>query len=197
MLNVIQIPVGGLDHNWSYLVVSPDGCGVIIDPCGDSNKIKKALLGAGNVSPTAILLTHAHRDHVDALDEVLRFFHAPVLGYRNLTNHQRINIGKEDYLEVVFAPGHSQDSVLYRAGDDSALFTGDTLFVDCVGFGNSDSLFDTLRYIADSFPDSIMIYPGHDYGEVPAATLGELKKNNLFLRCNTLERFRRAHRMMN
>ena len=66
-----------------------------------------------------------------------------------------------------------------------------------VGFGDSDSLFYTLRYIADKFPDSIMVYPGHNYGDVPAATLGELKKSNLFLRCNTLERFRRAHRLMN
>ena len=60
-----------------------------------------------------------------------------------------------------------------------------------------NTLFHTLRYIADNFPDHITVYPGHDYGDVPAATLGELKKSNLFLRCTTIERFRRAYRMMN
>ena len=197
MFRVIQIPVGGLDHNWSYLVISSDGYAAIIDPCGDSGKIRDALMNTGNITPAAILLTHAHRDHMDALNDVLEFLHAPVMGYRNLNNHQHIDIGKDDYLEVIYAPGHSYDSVLYRAGDDSALFTGDTLFVDCVGFGDSDTLFHTLRYIADNFPDHITVYPGHDHGDVPAATLGELKKSNLFLRCTTIERFRRAHRMMN
>lgn len=55
------------------------------------------------------------------MNDILEFFHAPVMGYRNLNNHQHIDIGKDDYLEVIYAPGHSYDSVLYRAGDDSAL----------------------------------------------------------------------------
>lgn len=197
MLKVNQLAVGGLDHNWSYLLISGDGYGVIIDPCGDSGVIRAAWEKSGAVIPVAVVLTHAHRDHMDALDEVLKFFPAPVLGGFNLEDHHKIMIGGTDYLEVIYAPGHSRDSVLYRAGDNSALFTGDTLFVDCVGYGDSAGLFKALSYIKDNFPDEMIIYPGHNYGDKPNASLGELKKSNLFLRCVTLERFRRAHRLMN
>ena len=57
MFRVIQIPVGGLDHNWSYLVISSDGYAAIIDPCGDSGKIRDALMNTGNITPAAIRLS--------------------------------------------------------------------------------------------------------------------------------------------
>lgn len=195
-MRVIQLAVGGLDCNWSYLVVSSDGYGVIIDPCGDSSVIHEACLSCAGLKPAAILLTHRHRDHMDALEEVLKFFPAPVAGHFNLENHAKVMAGETDYLEVIYAPGHSADSVLYRSSDDRSLFTGDTLFVDCVGFGDSDQLFHTLGEIKSRFPDSITVYPGHNYGDVPSAALGELKKSNLFLRMDSIERFRRAHRIM-
>ena len=47
-----------------------------------------------------------------------------------------------------------------------------------------------LKSLFIALPDSLVIYSGHDYGEVPFRTLGEEKARNPYLRCATLEEFR-------
>ena len=78
MFQTFQIPVGGFDSNFSYLLV----CGsdaLIIDPCGDVSAIRRAVESLPHApAPRYILLTHSHRDHVSGINEVLRFFPAPV-----------------------------------------------------------------------------------------------------------------------
>ena len=39
------------------------------------------------------------------------------------------------------------------------------------------------------FPDSTIIYPGHDYGPTPFATLASQKKTNPYLTCEGIEEF--------
>ena len=98
------------------------------------------------------------------------------------------------WIEAIAMPGHTRDSIAFRLSDDSALFTGDTLFVDCIGFCRSKDMFDTITKKLLPLPDGLVVYSGHDYGSVPFRTLGEEKKFNPYLNCPTLEAFRQQLR---
>ena len=194
---VEQLPVGGYDHNFSYLIVAENGDAALVDPTGDCNVIRRAVEAAGTITPRYILLTHGHQDHCECLGEVRSFFPAeiashpthPHAGGIKLYNSRRLPFG-DGWIEAIATPGHSRDSISFRLSDDSALFTGDTLFIGCVGFCRSKEMFDTIRKKILPLPDSLVIYSGHDYGEVPFRTLGEEKERNPYLRCATLEEFR-------
>ena len=81
-------------------------------------------------------------------------------------------------IKVLHTPGHSRDSVVFEYPPDRALFTGDTLFVDCIGFCRSRrKMAASLRRLRE-LPDDLTVYPGHDYGSVPCRTLGEEKRAN-------------------
>jgi len=94
---------------------------------------------------------------------------------------------------ALYTPGHYYDSICYQL--DSALFTGDTLFV-----GRTGRVISAKSSIADLY-DSVYnklltlrsltrIYPGHDYGEKPTITLEENVKISPLLQAKNLEDFK-------
>jgi hydroxyacylglutathione hydrolase len=71
-----QIPLGPLQTN-AYVLYNEEKEAVLFDPGGDGaafvNWIREQKL-----TPQAILLTHAHFDHIGALEEVRQAFACPV-----------------------------------------------------------------------------------------------------------------------
>ena len=63
-----QIPLGALQTN-CYIVENSDRTCLIFDPGGEGKKLIN-LLNQRGVKPIAIFLTHAHFDHIGAVDEV-------------------------------------------------------------------------------------------------------------------------------
>ncbi len=196
---VHQLAVGGFDHNFSYLVTAENGDAALVDPTGDAEVIRRAVEAAGTIVPRYILLTHGHLDHTQALGEALEFFPAeivahprhPEAGGLRITDRQVLPFGGAG-IEILFTPGHSRDSVCYRLTDDSALFTGDTVFIGCVGFCRSQEMFRSLQTKILPLADRLTVYSGHDYGPAPFRALGEEKRNNPYLQAKTLEEFRTA-----
>lgn len=105
---------------------------------------------------------------------------------------ERLPFGEDSWIEVLHTPGHSWDSVCYRLGDDSAIFTGDTLFIGCCGYCRAEIMFRTLREKIFPLPDSLIVYSGHDYGDKPFDTLGNQKKINPCLAAEDFRSFRKA-----
>lgn len=68
--------VGPLQAN-CYLVYDEQGDGVVIDPGGEPDRLLAAIAGSG-MRTAAVLLTHAHIDHLAAADAVLRETGAPL-----------------------------------------------------------------------------------------------------------------------
>ena len=195
---VKQLSVGGFDSNFSYLVIDrTSGDAFVVDPCGDVNVIKSALEQFREISPRYILLTHGHGDHTSGVCELRRFFNAPTAGHKECSFKTDISLEDREvldfgdiYIETIYSPGHTSDSVIYRMGDDSALFTGDTLFIDYCGYCTPETMYRTMRDIIFPLADSNEVYPGHDYGRAPHAPLGEEKRVNPYLASDTFESFK-------
>ncbi|MDD4818489.1 MAG: hydroxyacylglutathione hydrolase family protein [Victivallaceae bacterium] len=177
---VIQLAVGGFDKNFSYLLVR-NGRAALVDPTGDLRKIEDARRG---FELDFILLTHRHPDHTANLNH---FPGTPVFEFANLTDGEKIPLGGDGEIKAIFTPGHSRDSVCYLAGD--ALFTGDTLFVDYIGFGKAEQLFNSLKRLK-KLPDATTVWPGHDYGHAPHSTIGAEKAGNIYFRAAGLDEFK-------
>ena len=199
MFHIDQISVGGFDSNFSYLIQNGPAAAVV-DPCGDVGKIRavweRAKQAAPSLSPVYILLTHSHRDHVSGIAELRTFFDVPVCasrfttypGVRKLDDGERLPFG-DGFLECIFTQGHTPDSVCYRTSDNSALFTGDTLFIGCCGFCQAEPMFESMKRLK-ALPDSLTVYSGHNYGDLPVDSLGRQKMVNLYLSAETLPVFR-------
>ena len=160
-MKVYTLAVGGM-ASLCYLAVSDEEDeAVVIDP----SVPPEAILARGQMLPpvSAILLTHAHFDHLLALEQWKKKTGAPIMiaapdapaltdPERNCTRYffgeegvypsadrllnegDRISLGKE-LLTVMVTPGHTPGSAVFMG--EGILFTGDTLMSDG-GFGRYD-----------------------------------------------------------
>ncbi len=197
MVKIEQISTGGFDTNFSYLLYDEkSGDSAILDPCGDTDLIKEKMISVKKLFPKYILLTHGHGDHVSGVDSVKSFFKAPVVAHPycsfkhdiDVSDGQKLDFG-DVFIECLYSPGHTKDSIVYHLSDDSAIFTGDTLFIDCCGYCEPLTMFKTMRQVIFPLADSNEVYSGHDYGRCPHATLGEEKNRNPYLLAKTFEKF--------
>lgn len=157
----------------AYVLVCPDTrmCAVV-DPGADSQRILEKTV-EGEV--VAILITHAHGDHIGALEDLQRVTRAPVfvnpleaniyrLAYDHpLANGMLIQVGNST-LKAITTPGHTPGMTCFDLGDGRIL-VGDTLFNGGPGRTWSADDFSrtmqTLREIVFTWPDETEFYPGH------------------------------------
>ena len=190
---------GGFDDNFSYLLTSSDGSAAIVDPCAGCAE-HPALRMRDKYDFKYIFLTHGHSDHFDALDDVKRLLpDVPVCAHRlfegkcdvRLDDGASLAFGNSA-IEVMFTPGHSRDSLVYIYKEDNALFTGDTLFVGCIGFCRSPRMMAESLEKLLALPGELVVYSGHDYGSVPSRTLAEERVNNPEITPAFLEKLRQS-----
>jgi glyoxylase-like metal-dependent hydrolase (beta-lactamase superfamily II) len=99
-------------------------------------------------------------------------------------------------LEIRFlhTPGHTPGSQCFLTRD--RLVSGDTLFINACGRtdlpgGDPEQLYKSLSGTLARLEDRTVLYPGHNYAEVPSTTLGEQKVANPFLAATSLNQFLR------
>ena len=181
----LTLQVGGFEVNCSILVES--GKAWIVDPGQEPDRIIDTLAKKG-LEPAAVLLTHAHFDHIGAIPGLLGkfpdlpvFVHekdAPMFGhplnqlppeYPSFAKPKSIaNLNSLDSLEgleILETPGHTPGGVCYYFPKDKLLLSGDTLFAGSVGRtdlpgGDMATLMDSLRKLTD-LPDDTLVIPGH------------------------------------
>lgn len=184
-MNIERIIVGYLQEN-CYLIKSGNDA-LVVDP-GD--EIDKILSMIGDLNVIGILITHAHFDHVGALNELLNIYNIPVY-YHNVNNELNykkiINIEEKEYkinnfkFDAIYTPGHRNDSVTFYFKKEKIMFTGDFLFKLSIGrtdleYGNDIEMYKSLELIK-KYDDNTTIYPGHG----DKSNLGFEKRNNNFL----------------
>jgi hydroxyacylglutathione hydrolase len=128
---------------------------------GDPEGIARHAASAG-FTVALVTNTHSHGDHTCGNARLLALTGARHADHRELARTGRVVLGGEE-IEVIPAPGHTLDSVVFRAG--GAIVTGDTLFNGTIGNCFSGDLLafratiDRLR----ALPDETLVWAGHDY----------------------------------
>jgi glyoxylase-like metal-dependent hydrolase (beta-lactamase superfamily II) len=170
-LSITKVAVGPYNNN-AYLLRS-GATQVLVDAAAEPD----TLLGVIGDSLDAVITTHQHGDHWQALDAVVSATGATRVGGREdadgipvrtdvlVDDGDVIRIGDIE-LTAIHLVGHTPGSIalLYRG---TQLFTGDCLFPGGVGNTQKDparfaSLYTgVVEKIFDQLPDETWVYPGH------------------------------------
>ena len=107
---------------------------------------------------------------------------------KKVESGDKLKIGNIE-VEFLHTPGHTPGSQCFMV--KQTLVSGDTLFIDGCGRvdlpgSSSEDMFHSLQKLA-TLPDDTLLLPGHNYGQVPSATLEETKRINTYMRINDLE----------
>ncbi len=197
---VDQLLVGPL-LNFTYLVADREGgSAAVIDPSYGLEPVFEAIDRRG-VKVRYVMNTHGHADHVAGNGEVVRRTGAKVVAHRRAPAPPDVPVDEGAELvvgdlsvKVLYTPGHTKDSVLYRFAGHLA--TGDTLFVGECGRtdlpgGDPSEMYDSLVGRIARLEDELIVLPGHDYGPTPTSTIGREKQENYTLRPRSREEFLR------
>lgn len=193
---------GDVDVN-CYFIEDNHKC-YIVDPGYEKERIVK-YVDEHNLNVVGILLTHAHIDHIGAID----CFPVPIYLHKEeyevlMDNHKNgansyrrgipydlkalniITIDEATILQlnnqiirIIHTPGHTIGSVCYGINND--LYTGDTLFNDSVGrwdfpTGDLEALKRSVTFLIDNQDEKIEIHPGHG----DSSTIKIEKENNYY-----------------
>jgi rhodanese-related sulfurtransferase len=95
-------------------------------------------------------------------------------------------------LDVLYTPGHTDDSYSYLMGD--RIFTGDTLLIRGTGrtdFQNGDprAQYDSIFNKLLRLPEETLLFPAHDYKGDTVSTIGEEKRFNPRLQVKSIDEY--------
>lgn len=216
-LLIEQIEIGPM-QNFTYVIGSRTTREVaLVDPAWDVKGLLEHV-ESRDLKPVAALVTHYHPDHcggglygrhIEGVAELLEerglkvYVHRDEAdGLRKVTGLEESDLERVDSgdrtsvgeieIEFLHTPGHTPGSQCFRIRD--TLVSGDTLFIQGCGRvdlpgSDPDRMYESLKRLA-SLPDETVLLPGHNYSDVPRATLGETKRGNFYLRVPDLETWR-------
>ena len=185
-MTIKKLVVGPIEENCYFIQKNNDV--IIVDPGDEFNKIDSVIKN-NKFNLLAILITHAHFDHIGALEELVNKYDIDVY-YNNVNSEivydKLITLEEKEYsikdfkFKVIFTPGHRNDLVTFYFYEDNIMFTGDFIFKDFIGrvdlqYANAFDMKKSIEKIKE-YKDDIIIYPGH--GE--DTTLGYEKENNFY-----------------
>ncbi len=202
--------LGPFDTN-CYVVRGRNGNACwIVDPGLDPSPVIEAVIHAG-LRPEAVILTHAHLDHIAGLPQILRAFPGvAVLGHQSerdwpgdpalnlseaygipisvpgatrfVEDGEELRLG-EDVWKVLHTPGHSPGGITLVNDRAGAAIVGDTLFAGSIG--RSDFPGSDPQLLVDSIKERLYALPDTTVvypGHGPLTTIGREKRTNPYVR---------------
>lgn len=204
-MKILSRTVGLFEEN-SYLVVDEStGDAVMIDPGDEPERLLDMLTESG-ATLRAIWLTHAHIDHIGAIEAIRRRYPVPVHLHpadrpvydvqslfaeaygipfeqpgppdAELAHDATVTVGTLTF-RVLHTPGHAPGHVVYHG--HGVVLGGDLLFAGSVGrtdlpLANPAHMTESLRLIS-ALPPETVVHPGHG----DATTVGDELRTNPFL----------------
>jgi glyoxylase-like metal-dependent hydrolase (beta-lactamase superfamily II)/rhodanese-related sulfurtransferase len=216
-MKIEQIYTGCLAQGAYY--ITSNGEAAIIDPLRETAPYIDRLT-SDNVKLKYIFETHFHADFVSGHLDLSTQTGAKIVYGPNAKpefdiisaeDNQIFEVGNIK-IKVLHTPGHTMESTCYllidENGKDTALFSGDTLFIGDVGRPDlaqkaasmtqeqlAGILFHSLRDKVMTLADDVVVYPAHGAGSAcgknmskeTVSTIGEQKQQNYALRANMTE----------
>jgi hydroxyacylglutathione hydrolase len=203
------LPVGMLQCNCSIFGDEVSREAIVVDP-GDEIEEILGILARNELRAIAIVITHAHIDHIGGAQKLKAATGAPVYmnandiplyealdmqaGWLGIPTPERTEIdsGLRDgdslrlggaEFHALHTPGHTQGSVSLWIPVENKLVAGDTLFRDSIG--RTDLPGGDSRQILRSIHDKLMPLPDDALvipGHGASTTIGREKRFNPFLR---------------
>jgi glyoxylase-like metal-dependent hydrolase (beta-lactamase superfamily II) len=150
-----MIVARSMDPGWlsnAYVIGDePGGTAVFVDSGAPLEPLLDAL-EREELTPSHVLRTHGHTDHVVHEDEVCKRFRIGVVTGDVDTGGLRVR--------AIALPGHSDDGVAFVINDELCL-TGDVLFRDAVGGGPADVVRRSVMDGLMTLPPELRVLPGH------------------------------------
>jgi glyoxylase-like metal-dependent hydrolase (beta-lactamase superfamily II) len=202
------LPVGMLQCNCSIFGDEATHEGLVVDPGDEIESILEVVRRHG-LTVKAIVITHAHIDHIGGAAKLKQATGAPV--YMNLNDEElkgmldvqaswlgmqpvtavavdqpardgdKLLVGATEF-HVLHTPGHTQGSISLYIPAETKLVAGDTLFRDSIG--RTDLPGGNPRQILQSIHDKLLPLP-EDTVVIPGhgdnTTIGREKQFNPFL----------------
>jgi len=195
--------------------IESNGEAIIIDPLREIDPYLERA-ARGNAKIKYILETHFHADFVSGHVDLAKKTGATIVfgptatadfDLKSVADGEILKVGNAQ-IKVIHTPGHTMESTCYllidEEGKETALFTGDTLFIGDVGRPDlavkttmsredlAEHLFDSLRTKVMPLNDDIIVYPAHGAGSACGKnmsketfdTLGNQKATNYALRAD-------------
>ncbi|KKD43092.1 MBL fold metallo-hydrolase [Bacillus sp. FSL L8-0167] len=182
-MNWRRMPLGYVQAN-AYIWKNEQGECLIFDPGGEAQKLI-SYVKEKQLTPLAVLLTHAHFDHIGASDEVREEWGVPLYVHENekewltnaelngsarligngitvkeaeklITSEGTLQIGSFT-LEMFHTPGHSPGSVSYYSAEEGFVISGDTLFEG--GIGRTDLVGGSQEVLLQSIHQKLLSLP--------------------------------------
>jgi hydroxyacylglutathione hydrolase len=203
------LPVGMLQCNCSIFGDEQAREAIVIDP-GDNIEEILAILEKHSLKVKAIVITHAHIDHIGGAAKLKALTGAPVhmnqddaelydrldvqAGWLGVETRERtaidtaaregdsLKLGNAEF-RVLHTPGHTQGSISLWIPAENKLVAGDTLFRDSIG--RTDLPGGDGRQILRSIHTKLLTLPADATvipGHGPNTTIGREKERNPFLR---------------
>ncbi len=146
---------------------APGGTAVFVDSGAPLEPLLELVEREG-LTPTHLLRTHAHGDHVEHEDALCERFGIPVVTGDVVTGGLDVR--------ALRLPGHSDDGLAFVV-NDTLCFSGDVLFKDAVGGGPADVVRRSVMEGLMTLSPEIRVLPGH----TEETTIGREWESNPFV----------------
>ena len=190
-----------VSSTYTYLIASRSGGeALLIDPVFEKTDRYIKLMQELDLKLVKVIDTHVHADHITAMGSLRDITNCvTVMGKESTTDVVSMRVSDEEKLSIegidlyaMYTPGHTDDSYSFRMND--RVFTGDTLLIRGTGrtdFQNGDAgrQYDSIFNKLLKLPDTMMVYPAHDYKGDHVTTIAEERAHNPRLQISSRDEY--------